>query len=98
MSLITVYSQPGCGPCVAVKTYLDRAGVGYSEVDIADDPGAAQAIRDLGYTGTPVVVAGDMHTHGFRREWLDRVVAAVRAERPEDNVDSVLAAIEQDAA
>ena len=98
MSQIIVYSQPGCGPCIAVTRHLRKAGVGFEVRDVRQDETAAAEVAALGYQGTPVVVAGDMHTHGYRRDWLDAVVAAVRAEDAGAYVDSELAAVEECAA
>lgn len=96
MTPVTLYSQPGCGPCVAVKSHLARAGVAVTVRDVTVDPAAAETVRALGYTGTPVVVAGDMHTHGYRRDWLNNLVAAIRAEEADQDghVDGLLAAVE----
>lgn len=80
MTMITLYSQPGCGPCISVKTHLRKSGVGYVVRDVTADPAAAAEVAALGYLGTPVVTAGDMHTYGYRRDWLNTVVAAVQAE------------------
>ena len=98
MSQIIVYSQPGCGPCIAVTRHLSKAGVGFEVRDVRQDEQAAEEVAALGYQGTPVVVAGDMHTHGYRRDWLDQVVDAVRREAVEAHIDAELAAIEECAA
>ena len=98
MSQIIVYSQPGCGPCVAVARHLRKAGVGFEVRDVRQDEAAAAEVAALGYQGTPVVVAGDMHAHGYRKEWLDQVIAAVRAEDAGEYVDAELAAVEECAA
>lgn len=98
MSQIIVYSQPGCGPCMAVKRHLRTAGVGFEVRDVRADEQAAAEVAALGYQGTPVVVAGDMHTYGYRRDWLDAVVEAVRGEDPDEHVAQVLAAVEETAA
>lgn len=95
MSQIIVYSQPGCGPCIAVTRHLRKAGVGFEVRDVRQDEQAAEEVAALGYQGTPVVVAGDMHTHGYRRDWLDQVVDAVRREAVEAHIDATLAAIEE---
>lgn len=52
---VTVYSQPGCQPCKAVKRALDARGVPYAAVDIADQPDAAAYLEQQGWMGTPVV-------------------------------------------
>jgi len=100
MTPITVYSQPGCGPCIGIKLHLRKAGVAFTERNVRTDPQAAAEVAALGYTGTPVVVAGDMHTGSYRREWLDTLVDAIRGEEadPDAHVDSVLAAVEEVAA
>ena len=97
MSQIIVYSQPGCGPCIAVTRHLRKAGVGFEVRDVRQDEAAAE-VAALGYQGTPVVVAGDMHTHGYRRDWLDQVIDAVQAEDADQHIDAELAAIEECAA
>lgn len=73
MSII-VYSQPGCGPCVAVKRHLKAAGAVFEVRDVRADETAAAEVAALGYQGTPVVVAGDQHVYGYRRDWLDAVI------------------------
>ena len=98
MSQIIVYSQPGCGPCVAVTRHLRKAGVGFEVRDVRADETAAAEVAALGYQGTPVVVAGDMHAHGYRKEWLDAVVDAVQREDAGEHVAQTIAAIEEVAA
>lgn len=73
MSII-VYSQPGCGPCIGIKMHLKRAGVPFVERNVRADPEAEATVRALGYTGTPVVVAGDKHIGEYREDWLDAVI------------------------
>ncbi|MGI6795708.1 glutaredoxin family protein [Gordonia sihwensis] len=66
--MITVYTQPGCGPCRATQRALDSAGLGYTVVDISQDDRARDYVRALGYQQAPVVVAGGEHWSGFRPE------------------------------
>ncbi|MFT3661749.1 MAG: glutaredoxin family protein [Gordonia sp. (in: high G+C Gram-positive bacteria)] len=65
---VVLYSQPGCGPCQATKRGLDRAGIEYVVVDLSIDETARAAVRALGYSAAPVVVAGAEHWSGFRPE------------------------------
>lgn len=65
---ITVYTQPGCGPCLATKRALDKAGLPYDVADISQDDGARDYVMALGYLSAPVVVSGDEHWSGFRPE------------------------------
>lgn len=44
---ITMYSTSWCGYCRRLKGQLDRAGIGYSEVNIEDDPQAAQYVMEV---------------------------------------------------
>jgi glutaredoxin-like protein NrdH len=78
LKTITVYSQPGCQPCIGVKRWLDRRGIAYRWVDVTTSPADAQAIRALGYTGTPVTIVSngdpetDIHWQGFNPDFLNR--------------------------
>lgn len=71
---VTLYSQPGCGPCVATKRALEKRGITPDVVNIRDDQGAADRLKELGYQGTPVVEvtteAGSYHWGGFQ---LDKI-------------------------
>lgn len=61
-----VYTQPGCGPCIAVKKKLQKLDIPYEERDVTE-PGIADEVVALGYTGTPVIVAPDGTSHhGYR--------------------------------
>lgn len=96
MTEVHVYSQPGCGPCVAVKRHLRSLGVNYTSHDITIDPEAAERVRHLGYKSTPVVEAGDIHTHGYRREWLNKLADIIHNEH--DPLDKVACELEAQAA
>ncbi len=41
---LTVYSTTWCGYCRRLKTQLDQNGIAYTEVDIEEDPAAAQFV------------------------------------------------------
>lgn len=71
---ITLYSQPSCQPCRAVKRWLDKRGIEHTTVDVTENPADAEAIKALGYTGTPVTIVnagtGDVHFGGFNPDLL----------------------------
>lgn len=54
---VTLYTQPGCGPCAATKRYLVKAGVGHDVVNVQEDPSAAAVLAKHGLTRTPAVIA-----------------------------------------
>jgi glutaredoxin-like protein NrdH len=78
MKSITVYTQPGCQPCRAVKRWLDKRGIEHQTVDVTLSPGDAEALKALGYSGTPVTIVSngdpetDLHWHGFNPDFLSR--------------------------
>lgn len=73
---ITVYTKPACVQCNATYKALDKAGVEYEVIDIADDSEARDYVMALGYLQAPVVVAGDEHWSGFRPDRIKALVAA----------------------
>jgi glutaredoxin-like protein NrdH len=79
---VILYSQPGCGPCIAVKRDLQKRAIPFVTVDIREDPNGAARVAELGYGGTPVTVAGDMHWHGFRKDKMQQLDDALRAWEP----------------
>jgi len=82
MSTITVYTQPSCGPCMATKRHLDKAGVDYETVDVRQSPLAATLLSERGFTGTPVVIGkvGDREYawQGYRAGDLDALIYLVK--------------------
>ena len=57
--IYTIYSQPGCGPCISLAAMLKRRGIAHTIVNIREDPGAAERVAALGGTGTPFTVNED---------------------------------------
>lgn len=72
---IQFYSQASCGPCKGVERHLQAAGVDYVKLDITEDPAAADKVRELGHTGTPVIFDGFDHFQGFDIDKLDAMIA-----------------------
>lgn len=57
---ITVYTQPGCGPCTVTKSILERRGAEFAEVDVTEEPTAREQLLAWGYAGTPVTAVSDL--------------------------------------
>ena len=49
---VTVYGQPGCRPCRAVKTSLEAKGVDLEYLDVTVI--GTEDVQALGFTSTPV--------------------------------------------
>lgn len=74
---VILYSQPGCGPCVGVEAYLDRAGIPFELRNIREDEAAAARVSELGYTGTPVIEHPGGHFKGYNPEKLESIKVAL---------------------
>ncbi|BBZ80012.1 putative glutaredoxin-like protein [Mycolicibacterium anyangense] len=46
-SQLTMYTTVWCGYCRRLKTALKSAGISYTEVDIEEDPAAAQFVMSV---------------------------------------------------
>lgn len=44
---VTMYSTPWCGYCRRLKSQLEREGITYDEVDIEQDPTAADYVMSV---------------------------------------------------
>jgi len=44
---LTMYSTPWCGYCHRLKTALKASGIAYDEVDIEQDPAAAEFVGSV---------------------------------------------------
>jgi mycoredoxin len=58
---ITMYSTPWCGYCRRLKGQMEREGIAYVEVDIEQDPRAADFVMSVngGNQTVPTVVFAD---------------------------------------
>lgn len=61
MTPVTMYTTTWCGYCFRLKSQLNRAGVAYEEVDIEEQPGAADlvAAHNDGNQTVPTLVFAD---------------------------------------
>ena len=59
--MVTMYSTTWCGYCMRLKRMLDREGIEYAEVNIEDDPEAADFVMRVngGNRTVPTVVFPD---------------------------------------
>lgn len=73
---VHLYSQPGCGPCMATKRHLDKLGIEHTVVNIREDKAAGDMLTARGFTGTPVVIA---QTPKGERAWQDYRQADIAA-------------------
>ena len=72
---VRVYTTPNCSQCAMTKMWLNKKGVHYQTVDLADPANINdyEAIRALGYTSAPIVAIGtdyEIHWSGFRPDLL----------------------------
>ena len=44
---VTMFSTTWCGYCRRLKSQMDRAGIGYTEVNIEEDETAAEFVREV---------------------------------------------------
>jgi mycoredoxin len=58
---VTIYSTIWCGYCRRLKGQMERAGIGYVEVDIENDPAATELVMSVngGNQTVPTVVFAD---------------------------------------
>ena len=55
---VVMYSTTWCGDCRRSKRFLDQRGVPYEEINIDEDPQAAETVKQLnrGYRSVPTIV------------------------------------------
>ncbi|MDQ0735145.1 glutaredoxin domain-containing protein [Arthrobacter agilis] len=76
--MLTIYTLPNCQQCNATKRWLEKRGLRYVAVDLAQGPADAAAVAALGYQQAPVVIVStgdpetDLHWGDFRPDYLER--------------------------
>jgi mycoredoxin len=77
--MVTMYSTTWCGYCMRLKRMLDREGIAYTEVNIEEDPAAADLVMSVngGNRTVPTVVFPD--GAALTNPSIDQVKAALAA-------------------
>ncbi len=72
---VTVYSTPTCSWCTTLKTYLDQHHVSYSEVNVASDTSAAEAmVKKSGQQGVPQTEINGQMIVGFDKPRINQLL------------------------
>lgn len=72
---VTVYTTPTCGFCVKVKDYLKKAGVTFSEYNVADNrEKAEEMVKKSGQMGVPVIDINGKIIVGFNKPEIDKAL------------------------
>lgn len=73
---VVVYSKPSCVQCTTTKRHLDKLGIEFTPLELADHPDVVAKAKADGHLSAPLViaeVAGNTYTWaGYR----DRDIAA----------------------
>lgn len=74
-----MYSTPWCGYCTRLKRALEREGIDFHEVDIEQDPAAADLVMTIngGMATVPTIVLADGTT--LTNPPLPELLSALRA-------------------
>jgi len=72
---VVVYTGPGCPACGLLKAYLRRHGVAFQEVNVAQDPRAAEKlVRRSGQMAVPQTDINGRLVVGFDQARLNRLL------------------------
>jgi len=72
---VKVYSTTWCGFCHQVKSYFDSINVDYKDIDVEQDPKAAEEMVQKSHQmGVPVVEIGDEIIVGYNRPKIDKAL------------------------
>jgi mycoredoxin len=79
VSRLTMYTTVWCGYCVRLKRALEREGIPFDEVDIEQDPSAADYVMSVngGNATVPTIVLPD--GRALTNPPLPELLAAVKA-------------------
>ncbi len=73
---IVIYSTPACPICKRAKSYMDKKGVAYKDIDISTSEDAAhEMIHRSGQLATPVIFIGEQMMVGFNQKKMDEMLA-----------------------
>jgi len=63
--MVKIYTRTTCAPCRMVKTWLQKKGVNYEELNVDEKPELMdEVIRKTGLMMVPVILVGENHVQG----------------------------------
>lgn len=77
---VTVYTTPSCVQCNQTKKILDREGVHYTVVDLAERPDLVKKFKDeFGFTSAPIVTTDVKAWSGFKLNKILSLASYIRS-------------------
>lgn len=75
MPKVTIYTQPTCGYCQELKSFLNKNNIEYEEKDITKDRQAwDELVNQYKVRATPLLVYGDKTFVGFNPDELKKML------------------------
>ena len=72
---VAIYTTPSCGYCRVAKDYFRKAGVSFTEYNVAADPRRAEEmVRKTGQMGVPVIDINGRVIVGFNQPEIERAL------------------------
>lgn len=77
--MIKVYSVNWCGPCNKLKKYLEKVGVKYETIEVADaKEDRYEVLKVSGQRSVPVAVIGEEVIIGFDKQKIDDALENIK--------------------
>lgn len=72
---VTIYSTPTCPYCKLAKDFFKDKNISFTEVDVADDPAAAnEMVKKSGQMGVPVIEMDGQIVVGWNQAALNDII------------------------
>ena len=71
--MIKVWSNENCVQCDQTKRFLDKVGIPYLELSLANNPEDTQRFLDMGFRSAPIVETEDDTWSGFKIDKLNKL-------------------------
>ena len=80
MPMLKIYTQPTCGYCNELKTYLKKNNIEYDEKDITKDRQAwDELVNKYKVRATPLIVYGEKTLVGFDKDEVEKLLGMQQA-------------------
>jgi len=70
---VILFGTSWCGYCKKARKYLDEHNIRYTDYDIEKDSHAKQMYSQLGASGVPVILVGNMEMQGFSASAFEKI-------------------------
>jgi len=78
MKKVLLYTTPGCMSCRSLAKAMDKRGIVFDTINLAQNPEMLEQLKELGYQEAPIVTTDGFSFSGYRPGKIEELARRVK--------------------